>query len=246
MNPQNKKLVVLLLLFGVGCSLIWVLPREGERRLSCLSPELPLELGLWKGKKGRPSPAEVSILSQDTEFSRMSYSHATKPPVEVSVVFSGRDINNSIHRPERCLKAQGWNFLVERTVKVENVLADGVAVSFREIVCSKPRLDKERKPVMLDSGEQMHDYLIQYYTFFGHADIVEGHYQRTFIDMRDRLFGGFDQQWAYATFSAPVMAEYARQGFAMEDYIAAYDIEKSKALLEEVIRELLPNAVDQS
>ena len=29
------------------------------------------------------------------------------PPVEISIVYSGADMNSSIHRPERCLPSQG-------------------------------------------------------------------------------------------------------------------------------------------
>jgi hypothetical protein len=31
--------------------------------------------------------------------------------VLVSIVLSGHDLDNSIHRPERCLPAQGWTIV---------------------------------------------------------------------------------------------------------------------------------------
>lgn len=244
MDTMNKRLLVLFLVLSVGFSSVWVMPREGERRLSCLSPNLPEKIEFWTGVKGAPDPKELGTLASDTEFSRMNYYHVTKPSVEMSVVFSGRDINNSIHRPERCLKAQGWNFIKERTVTVENVLADGSDVKFREIICKKPSINqKTKQPILLADGKQRHDYHIQYYTFFGHSDIVEGHYARTFIDIRDRLIGGYDQQWAYATFSASVMGEYAKQGIGMDDYLATYGMEETEGLLEDFIRLILPQVV---
>ena len=126
---------------------------------------------------------------------------------------------------------------------MENVFADGTGVSFKEIICKKPTLDNERQPILLEDGTQRFDYCVQYYTFFGHSEIVEGHYARTFVDMRDRLIGGFDQQWAYATFLVPIMAKYAEQGVPMEAYLADYDVEESEEVLEELIRTILPSVV---
>jgi hypothetical protein len=86
---------------------------------------------------------------------------------------------------------------------------------------------------------------VQYYTFFGHTGITESHYGRTFIDMKDRLFKGFDQQWAYATFSVPVTQTYVDQGL-MEDGPGAFTLEQSEEILEQFIRKLGPLVVDRS
>lgn len=244
MNKFSKRLLLVAGLLTVGFSLIWILPRDGARRLSCLSQDLPESMGQWLGERGRPAGKELKILAEDTEFSRMTYSHPTKPSVEVSVVFSGRDVNNSIHRPERCLKAQGWNFITERTVTIKSGLNDAVDIPFREIICRKPSFDADREPIMLANGEQRHDYRIQYYTFFGAKDVVESHYGRAMTDIKDRLVGGFDQQWAYATFSIPVMQKYADQGIAIAEHLKGYGMEESEEVLTEIITELLPLVVD--
>lgn len=244
MNEFSKRLCVLAGILTVGLSAMWMMPRQGERKLSFLSQELPVAFGEWHGVRGRPAGKELEILAQDTEFSRMSYSHLDKPPVEVSVVFSGRDVNNSIHRPERCLKAQGWNFIQERTIIIKEALADGRDVPFREIICKKPSIGKDREPLLLANGEQRHDYRIQYYTFFGASEAVASHYGRTFIDAKDRLFSGVDQQWAYATFSLPILKEYAEQGIDMPEHLREFGIEESEEVLSEIIAELLPLVVD--
>jgi hypothetical protein len=163
-------------------------------------------------------------LAKDTEFERARYINLeapSHPPVEVSIVFSGKDLNNSIHRPERCLKSQGWNFEKERKVMVPGAMPDGSDMPFREIVCSKP--------VRLENGKEITIRRVQYYTFFGHTVVVEGHYARTLQDMKDRLFKGYDQQWAYATFSIPVTQ--------------AYNVKESEAILAAFIKELAPLVV---
>ena len=53
-------------------------------------------------------PGNRRSSGQDTEFSRKSYTNGRGDEIQVSIVLSGQDMNTSIHRPERCLPAQGW------------------------------------------------------------------------------------------------------------------------------------------
>ena len=90
------------------------------------------------GKRVEVTGKELQILAKDTEFERTQFANTASPyhpAVEVSVVFSGKDLNNSIHRPERCLRSQGWNFVKERTVVLSGVFPDGSDLPVREIVC---------------------------------------------------------------------------------------------------------------
>ena len=206
---------------------------------SRLSRHLPLDLGSIKGQRVAVSERELKILAKDTEFERAHYidtSYPNNPPIEVSVVFSGKDINNSIHRPERCLLAQGWNTTRSRTLVIKGALPDGSDLPVREIVC--------QRPVELNNGKKIEVLRLQYYTFFGHNAITQGHYRRTWEDIKDRVFKGYDQQWAYATFSVPVTQVYADQGLINQ--ANAHDLEESGALLQAFIKRLVPSVVDQN
>lgn len=246
MPDWTKRLVTLTALLTVGFSLLWVMSRSGERKLSRLSQGLPEYFDGWEGRKREVSQRELEILAEDTEFARMGYDRYNRPSIEASVVFSGRDINNSIHRPERCLQAQGWNFVRMRKVVLKGVLPDGGDLPVKELVCVRPSFNPEtKKPYLLPNGQQLVDTRVQYYTFFGHKSIVEEHYGRTFADMRDRLFEGYDQQWAYATFSAPVMKAYADQGINISSDLAEYDLDSTGELLKEFIKGVLPYILDK-
>ena len=241
-SPKSitRRVYTLTLILAVGFSLIWVLPKSESMKLSCLSRHLPMEFDTMVGQRVQVTGKELQILAKDTEFERTQFANTAnpyQPRVEVSVVFSGKDLNNSIHRPERCLRSQGWNFVKERTVNLANVFPDGSDLPVREIVC--------KKPVMREDGSSFNAMRVQYYTFFGHTGITESHYGRTFIDMKDRLFKGFDQQWAYATFSVPVTQTYVDQGL-MEDGPGAFTLEQSEEILEQFIRKLGPLVVDRS
>jgi hypothetical protein len=40
---------------------------------------------------------------------------------------------------------------------------------------------------------------VNYYWFVGSNDVTGDHGERTAIDVRDRLFGGYNQRWAFVT-----------------------------------------------
>lgn len=235
-----KRIYTLAVTLAVGFSLIWILPKSESMKPSCLSRHLPMQFDTMIGQRVEVTGKELQILAKDTEFERTQFSNRANPhhpPVEVSVVFSGKDLNNSIHRPERCLRSQGWNFVKERTVILPNVFPDGSDLPVREIVC--------KKPVMREDGSSFEAMRVQYYTFFGHTGITESHYGRTFQDMKDRLFKGYDQQWAYATFSVPVTKIYADQGL-MRPGPGVFTLEQSEQILEKFIRKLGPLVVDRT
>jgi hypothetical protein len=234
-----KRLYILAVFLAVGFSMIWVLPKSESMKPSRLARNLPMQFGSMRGKQVSVTGKELDILAKDTEFERAQYTNAAQPAqpaVEVSVVFSGKDLNNSIHRPERCLRSQGWNFVKERKVVVKGAMPDGSDMPFREIVCVKP--------VKLENGQEIKTMRVQYYSFFGHTVITEDHYGRTLQDMKDRLFKGYDQQWAYATFSMPVTQIYADQGLTRPGQ-KTYTLEETEKILAEFIRELAPLVMDQ-
>jgi len=217
--------------------MVWLLPKSEDMKLSRLSHDLPLEFGSMRGTSTAVTGEELKVLSKDTEFERARYvnlDRPTQPPIELSIVFSGKDPNNSIHRPERCLRAQGWNFLKERKVMVKGAMPDGSDMPFREIVCSKP--------VVLKNGKEVTIMRVQYYTFFGHTAVTEDHYGRTLQDMKDRLFNGYDQQWAYATFSIAVYDQvHVDEGMVRAQNV--YTLEESESILAHFITQLSPFVV---
>lgn len=246
MDAITKRLWVLLVILVVGLSSIWLLPKQKEMAISRLSKNLPVSVDSWTSEKREVSPAELKILAADTEFARRFYTDTSNKDfsgIEVSVVFSGKDINNSLHRPEVCLRGQGWNFTRERSIVIPNVFVDGSGLPVREIVCVRPRVKHNGvEPPKNKFGEPVYDKRIQYYTFFGAEEIVSGHYDRTFADIEARLLQGYDQQWAYATFSVPVTSVYREQGFKIPDD-QVFDEAQSAERMEEFMRKLLPQVV---
>ena len=179
-------------LVAVILSSVFILPREESLVESSISPDLPLgtDLSGWQGSKIQESEHERRVLAEDTRFSKATYSRISRvpwekslPPVEISIVYSGADMNSSIHRPERCLPSQGHLNL--RGSSDEITLADG----------RKLGITRLNSQVQLPDKQTIN--FINYYVFIGHGTIHHSHLGRTAQDIYDRVAKGYVQRWAY-------------------------------------------------
>ena len=179
-------------LVAVILSSVFILPREESLVESSISPDLPLgtDLSGWQGSKIQESEHERRVLAEDTRFSKATYSRISRvpwekslPPVEISIVYSGADMNSSIHRPERCLPSQGHLNL--RSSSDEITLADGRKLGITRLTSQVQLPDKQTIN------------FINYYVFIGHGTIHHSHLGRTAQDIYDRVAKGYVQRWAY-------------------------------------------------
>lgn len=218
-------------LLGLLLSLIPLMPEGTELLPSAANPDLPLEYDLtgWHGIKTQESEKERAILSADTKFSKAIYHHINpftldreEPPVNVSFVYSGSDLNNSIHRPERCLPAQGHLNLEGRDEEL--TLADGRKLTLRRLSSNTPTENRER-------GNINH---IHYYFFVGSDTVCCSHLVRTWRDIWDRMLTGRVQRWAYIQ----VGAHWGEEVGITE--------QQAESHLRALIRDLIPGQVDWS
>lgn len=224
-SPVRRLAILLAVLLGT-LSLAFMLPRSEVARAAAIRMELPANLTFWtRGPDGgqvfqfwHGSPMPVSeeehrMLAADTEFAKKRYVLSdvdTKLPVitdprlaqfgellavQASIVLSGHDLNDSIHRPERCLPAQGFKELRLEQFKVPT---ERGAVPVTRIRCYTEIKDPKTGSFVLDTnGKPVRLQHVFFYWFVGSRTLTSDHYQRTLTDIRDRLFGGFDQRWAY-------------------------------------------------
>ncbi len=197
---------LLPLTLGGTLSAIYLLPQVGEVAQSAVNMNLPDTSDQWFFNRRAASPDELSALSADTRFSKADcyrarpgeYDANGNPVPDImslSIVLSGADINNSIHRPERCMPAQGHNITSssDRTLKLSNG---------REFA-AKRLVSIQSQEVSDVSGREAYakHKCLTYYFFVGHDHLTNNHLERTFIDMKDRLVRGMDQRWAYVMIS---------------------------------------------
>ena len=182
-------------LLALLLSSVFILPRQEQLLESSISPNLPVGYDLpgWQGTKIQESEVERTSLAADTRFSKAQYTQPRrvfwekeKPPVEVSIVYSGSDMNSSIHRPERCLPSQGHVNL--QTSASELRLADGRTLTLTRLTSRVPLPNR-------DDGLVLN--FVSYYVFIGHGTMHHTHIGRTLQDMYDRVTRGYVQRWAY-------------------------------------------------
>lgn len=183
---------------------VYLLPNAGEAANSAVEMGLPGSIGDWQLRNIPASKAEISTLAKDTEFSKaecyrareFEFAEDGRPIPDVlnlSIVLSGKDLNNSIHRPERCMPAQGHRITssTDRTLKTD---------AGREITVKRLH-SIQRIPTNAAQSEHLELGCVTYYFFVGHESITNDHLGRTLMDIRDRLVYGRDQRWAYVSAS---------------------------------------------
>jgi EpsI family protein len=222
--------VVVLGLGGVA-----MLPKTISFQPVGVNLDLPVFVGKdWMGDDQTVSERELQTLGSQTDFSRKVYKNFAGDEVFVSVVLSGEDMNVSIHRPERCLPAQGLSIVKSDTFSVP--VRDGSArVPVTRLLTSRPL----SRPAGLPDSVKFPDrlYVLNYYWFAGYDVMTASHFERTWIDIRDRFTRGENQRWAYITVSSAIMAPVTGRG---------NDEAGCDAMIRQFIRDLEPKILRET
>jgi EpsI family protein len=191
-----RRLASLQVVLLGGLSLAFVLPKDIKLQPVGMELTLPEFVGDWHGVDQEASQGERDILGPDTQFVRKVYTKGTDE-IFVSIVVSGPDMNTSIHRPERCLPAQGWTVADSQTV----------SVALPPSMLKATRLQTIRN-MAPSNGQSFRLRALNYYWFVGHSEVTASHYERTWIDIRDRVLKGRNQQWAYVTIASNITKDF--------------------------------------
>jgi EpsI family protein len=216
----TSRLALLLALLLGGLSTAMLVPKELSSQPLGIELRLPESSGEWFGKPAQISEREISVLGPDTDFFRENYTNGRGDEVQVTIVLSGQDMNTSIHRPERCLPAQGWTIADKQALRIAVPGRGEVPVT---------RLQNLRNLTSDNRSLTLHQ--LSYYWFAGSSSVTGSHFDRTLIDIRDRILHGTNQRWAYITVSAVVTGNLQKFGRT--------EAETSR-LLEDFIKRLVP------
>jgi len=219
----TKRLLLLQILLVLGLGSVFFLPKVVNSTPQGIELKLPEYVGDWYGKDQKITEMELKVLAQDTEFARKLYNDGRGDQIFASIVLSGKDLDNSIHRPERCLPAQGWSIADSRVVPISPAEAGPNRLR-------ATRLHNYRK-VALKDGQTIPVYNLTYYWFVGWNVSTPSHLTRTYLDIRDRILYGYNQRWAYITVAATVTKGLQKFG---------KDEKETDAMVQEFIRKLLP------
>lgn len=170
--------------------------------------KLPEKLGEWTGVAVPVAEVERQGLPVDTEFERKLYRDGRGSEIYCSIVLAGRDAR-SIHRPETCLPAQGWEVLDGRTEDVP-VNADGM----RTLRARALKIARRAQGGATDGAVER----LNYYWFMGKDRATASHLQRIIWNSFDRIVHNVNHRWAYITLTAPLAhGRSAAENVASED-----------------------------
>ncbi|MHA3771972.1 exosortase C-terminal domain/associated protein EpsI [Verrucomicrobiota bacterium sgz303538] len=198
----TSRLAILLAVLLGGLSCVFVLPKKLGYQPVGVVAQLPEFIGEWWGHDMEISQKERDTLGADTEFARKLYSNGRGGQVLGSIVLAGQDMMMAIHRPERCLHAQGWTFSNPTRRSIDIPGAGRLEVT---------RVHNN-KFVMGPDGNRVEIENICYYWFAGSKDLTPSHLERVWFDSRDRMMSGYVQRWAMVMVSADITAEREKFG----------------------------------
>jgi len=203
----TKRLLSVQLVLLVGFGAIFVLPHSRISSPAGIAMKLPIWVGPWIGEDAEITAKEVGGLARDTQFARKLYTSPDGDRIFVSIVLSGDDMASSIHRPERCLPAQGWSLQNSQRQVIQVDRGKVLPVTILRSV--RPMGDSAGRKFIITS--------LNYYWFVGYQRITASHLERTLLDMRDRLIYGYDQRWAYVTVAAAVTEGWSKPNRSESD-----------------------------
>ncbi|MEP6810880.1 MAG: exosortase C-terminal domain/associated protein EpsI, partial [Chthoniobacterales bacterium] len=219
----TSRLIFLQVVLVLGLGAVFFLPKVVNSTPQGIELALPTYVGDWYGEDQAVTEKEREILAKDTEFARKLYTDGRGDQIYTSIVLSGQDLDNSIHRPERCLPAQGLSIADSRVVTIP------VSTSAKNEL-KATRLHNVRK-VALKDGTTVQVYNLTYYWFVGWKVTTPSHLERTYMDIRDRVLYGYNQRWAYITVASTITKDLQKFG---------KDEPETDAMIQNFIRDLLP------
>src|SRR5207302_4829529 len=153
----TKRLLHVQLVLLAGFGSVFLLPQSDKTSPAGIAMALPNVIGMWIGDDAEITQKERDTLAKDTQFARKIYTGPERDRIYVSIVLSGDDMTNSIHRPERCLPAQGWS--LQASDRHAIALQGGKALDVTKLHTSRVLRDTE--------GHQFNLQNVNYYWFVG-------------------------------------------------------------------------------
>jgi hypothetical protein len=172
---------------------------------------------------GRDEPVderEIKLLPADTEIAKKIYPDPTGEQISVETVLSGVE-HRSIHRPEICLRGQGWNVRGSQIVSVPLKSGRNLDVMVLDIT----------RPWRAPNGSTVDLPALYAYFFVSKDAETAKHLDRIAITNLDLLLHNKAHRWAYVIAMAQVLKGLAPDG---------KDREQTLELLKNFLRESAP------
>lgn len=215
--------VTVIVLGLLVCLFFWIKPQATLPPQAGVVMHLPgyIEAGRgFVGTTAEVTPPERLILPKDTEFARKEYrDFPNHDDIFCGIVLSGA-MQQSIHRPEVCLVAQGWSITNQEDIPIR--LASG-----RELIVRNLTI---KKTIPLN-GRQITLVRYNMYWFVGEKVTTPSHAMRIFLSSWDRIVHNRAHRWAYVTVASLITKDLFPDGL---------DAAQTKALMIDFIQRIVP------
>lgn len=217
---------LVLVLTGVVYLLCLSTPESEEGTVAGVIMKLPDTVGAFTGEDQPVSDAELRLLPKDTGFAKKAYKDGDGDQISSQIVLAGGE-KRSIHRPEICLPAQGWNMKTGSEVPI--TLDDGRTLDVMRLIISKP--------VEIRPGITKELTSIFLYWFVGKNITTPSHVVRLAHTNWDKVVHNVNHRWAYVVVSAPVLEGFAPNGKNQEE---------TMKMMESFVGEIAPKIMEPS
>jgi hypothetical protein len=202
----------------------WFVPPASMSGEAGVVMDLPSKVGELYSFPEEVSQAEILILPSDTTFARETYGPilaSRNDRILCSIILSGKE-KRSIHRPERCLPAQGWHIDDSHTETI--MLKSGRPLEVTALLLDKPVTRNDGQPATMRSY-----YL---YWFVGKDVTTASQTDRILRTNWDMLVHRVNQRWAYIIVSANISQDWRPDGL---------DAQQTLDRLKRFIRDSVPS-----
>jgi EpsI family protein len=201
-------------------------PETSQGTVAGVILQLPDAVKGFTGEDQPVSEAEIRLLPKDTGFAKKAYKDSDGDQVFGQIVLAGGE-KRSIHRPEICLPAQGWNLKTGGAVPI--TLDDGRTLDVMRLIISKP--------VEVRPGVTKELTTVFLYWFVGKDMTTPYHWMRLAHANWDKVVHNINHRWAYVIVSAPVLDGFTPSGKNQEE---------TMKMLESFVGEIAPKIMEPS
>ena len=169
---------------------------------------LPSEIPGHSGQKSTMGEQERKWLPHDTTFLKMVYkednveseSIAEYRALHATLIVAGTD-SRSLHRPQVCLIAQGWEIVEREIVKLNT---KGGELSVMNYHLSRFRREANGAILVNENGEKIVQRAFYCYWWIGPNDSTPSDEQRVWKSTWNSIISGETERWAYPSVMAYV------------------------------------------
>jgi hypothetical protein len=221
MKGLALKLALFLALAAAAAAACFLIKPPSSLSESGVVMKLPDKVLDFTGKEQPATEAERLLMPSDTGIVKKSYSNPGGERVDMQIVLSGIE-HRSIHRPEICLRGQGWQVTSGEVVNVSLKSGHDLKLMLLNIV----------RPVRTPQGSTVNLSALYAYFFVSKDAVTPYHFERIATTNLDLLFKNKSHRWAYVILTGQVLQGLAPGG---------KDREQTLQLLEDFLREAAPS-----